>query len=60
MCFAFVSFVFSFFFLSLFFFFFSDFKDYAGLNTCLAIKILIYRRARKLDHVLFHRSIGCA
>lgn len=59
MCFAFVSFVFSFFFF-LCFFFFSDFKDYAGLNTCLAIKILIYRRARKLDHVLFHRSIGCA
>lgn len=59
MCFAFVSFVFSFFFF-LCFFLFSDFKDCAGLNTCLAIKILIYRRARKLDHVLFHRSVGCA
>ena len=48
------------FFLSLLFFFFSDFKDCTGLNTCLAIKILIYRRARKLDHVLFHRAVGCA
>lgn len=48
------------FFFFLCFFFFSDFKDCAGLNTCLAIKILIYRRARKLDHVLFHRSVGCA
>lgn len=48
------------FFFFLCFFFFSDFKDCAGLNTCLAIKILIYTRARKLDHVLFHRSVGCA